>query len=61
MRCMTIRMQWAKEDDKWHMIAQNGFFLYDFFDCENVNKFFGTLDKGTAKYYEITCREIKNK
>ena len=59
MRIMTVKMVWVESENKWRMIAPNGFFLYDFFDCENVNKFFETLAKDKEKHFEITCREVK--
>lgn len=52
----SVVLRWSEGDDKWHMyIRARGkeFFIYDFFHCENFDKYFKGLDRSKDNHYTI--------
>jgi hypothetical protein len=55
----TVRMMWVEEKNEWHMLLENGVhFLQEFFDCENVHKFFPDLDKRKTALYQVEITKL---
>ena len=54
---ILVKMKWNEPMQKWMMILPTGHFLYDLFDCENINKLFdGELDKDKEKWFELNIK-----
>lgn len=57
MSKMRILLIWNEAEDKWHMLKEeNGRFIQEFYDCENINSFFQFLDKDFIQAYEIDSK-----
>lgn len=47
-------MEWSEPNQKWLMKLPTGAFLFDFWDCVNINRLFGgRLDKHKATVFEL--------
>lgn len=61
---VEVILKWAERDQKWAMSsAQTGRFLYDFWDCDNFNRFFRRIDKAKENHYVLTVQpasEVKD-
>ncbi len=55
----TIKLKWVKPNEQWHMTTKEGKFLNEFYDCENINWFFPSLDKEKENIYEVTIRKVE--
>ncbi len=55
-----IKIKWSEGDDKWHMLTDEGEgkFIYDFFDCDNFNKFFDHPDKKKEELYVVEIKRM---
>lgn len=57
MSKMRILLIWNEAEDKWHMLKEeNGRFIQEFYDCENISSFFQFLDKDFIQAYEIDSK-----
>jgi hypothetical protein len=59
---MEASFVWNEKAQKWHM-RKGQYFLYDFFDCENVVRFFGLVDRtkiysGIASWKETGSQPV---
>lgn len=55
MKKMLVRMEWSEREKKWLMSkGRKGNFIYDFWDCANVNFLFRGLDKKKANHFMLT-------
>lgn len=60
MRTFKVRMEWGgKDNQQWMMnFLRSRFFLMNFPDCKNVNKYFEGMDKTKSNKFEITIRPL---
>ena len=58
---MKVKMKWNKHKQIWMMTdCLTHRFLQEFFDCENIRKYFPDLDeKGDNVYTLIISKEVK--
>jgi len=63
MHKINVRMVWGGNQNKqWMMnILSSGFFLMNFPNCKNVNRYFEGLDPDKTNDFEITIRPIKRR
>ena len=57
-----VKFVWNPEKDKWDMsecIADVWVWVYDFFNCENFNKYFRGISKEKENFYNILIKRIK--
>jgi len=54
-------MEWGGKDNaQWMMnLLRSRFFLMDFPNCKNVNKFFEAMDPKISNLFEITIRPLR--
>lgn len=46
METIDVTIEWNEPRKQWDLYKEPGhFFIYNFFDCANVRKFFGLFDK----------------
>ena len=58
---ILVKMEWNETSQKWLMKMPSGEFLYDLWDCGNINRLFdGGLDKERGKWFELTIKERSN-
>lgn len=53
-----VIMRWIPQEDKWHMSREDGFFLFPYYDCANVNIIFPDLSKFEDNAYEVQIRKV---
>lgn len=60
MKRLLVRMEWGgKANTQWMMnLLRSRFFLMNFPDCKNVNKYFERMDKTKSNKFEILIRLI---
>lgn len=63
---LVLKLKWVEATQKWHLLnPATGKFIYDLFDCENMNRIFNYPDKNEEKLYVIDvhkfCEEDKRK
>lgn len=58
-RELEVEIRWSEKNQKWLMF-KDGFFIYDFWNCENFNKLFGGLDKDRHMKFQLTIRNISD-
>jgi len=60
VKTLRIRMEWGGEKNRqWMMnLMRSRFFLMNFPDCKNVNKFFEGMDKQVSNKFEIVIRPL---
>ncbi len=61
MKKLQVRMEWGGKDNaQWMMnLLRSRFFLMDFPNCKNVNKFFEEMDLKMSNLFEITIRPLR--
>ena len=61
MRKFKVNMVWGGDSNKqWMMnLLDSGFFLMNFTNCKNVNKFFERLNQNTGNPFEIIIKPIR--
>jgi len=57
---LRIRMEWGgSQNRQWMMnLLRSKFFLMNFPDCKNVNRYFDGMDKSMSNKFEIIIRPI---
>jgi|GEM_PF-3394933 len=60
MKKLRVRMEWGgNKNTQWMMnMLKSGFFLMNFPDCRNVNKYFEEMDKTKSNKFEIIIRPL---
>jgi len=60
MKKLQVSMEWGGEKNtQWMMNHfRSGFFLMNFPNCKNVNKFFEGLDQTKPNKFEITIKPL---
>lgn len=60
MKKLQVSMEWGGEKNtQWMMNhLRTGFFLMNFPNCKNVNKFFEGLDQTKPNTFEITIKPL---
>lgn len=60
MRKIKVQMEWGGKDNRQWMMNHmgSGFFLMNFPDCRNVNKYFEGMDKAKSNKFGITVRPL---
>ena len=53
---LTIRLKWIEPLNRWDIIKENGFTMYDIPACENVDMIFDHPSKEKDEVYEIEIR-----
>lgn len=55
-----VTIKWNEHDQKWFMIStMTERFLYEFFDCENMHRFFKGINTEKPMNYELQIRSIE--
>lgn len=60
MKRLRVRMDWGGGRNRQWMMnhLRSGFFLMNFPNCKNVNKYFEEMDPGKSNLFEITIRPL---
>lgn len=54
---LTITLKWNESKNQWDMEREdNGLFINEFYNCENLHGFFTDLDKSMVYCFEMTSR-----
>jgi hypothetical protein len=54
-------MEWNEGQQKWLMkLKRNEAMIQEFFDCENVRKYFNGLNKSIPSTYKINISKLEN-
>ena len=54
-------MKWVAERNRWDIVKENGFTMYDIPACENVDIIFEQPSKEVDEEYEVTVTRINKK
>lgn len=57
MTKIEVSLEWNEHRRQWEMFREpDRFFLYNFYDCENMRKFFNLSDK-SKRYFQTIFTE----
>jgi hypothetical protein len=58
---LQVSMEWGGQDNRQWMMnhLRSGYFLMNFPDCKNVNRYFEAMDKMATNKYEILIRPLE--
>ena len=56
---LVLKLKWVEATQKWHLInPATDKFIYDLFDCENMNRIFDFPEKDEEKMYVIDVHKF---
>jgi len=58
---ILVKLKWSEGDDKWHLITPRGAFLYDLFNCANMQRLFDSPDKEKEEMFVIDVYRLQRK
>jgi len=59
---LVVMLKWSEGDDKWHVLTPDtGKFIYDLYDCENMNRIFDRPDKSKKEMYTLDIHRFNQK
>lgn len=55
----TVKLKWVEERNRWDILKENGFTMYDVPACENMDMLFDQPSKETDEMYEVTITRVR--
>jgi len=56
---LTVKLKWIEERNRWDILKENGFTMYDVPACENMDMLFDHPRKDIIEEYEVTIDRIE--
>jgi hypothetical protein len=56
---LTVKLKWIEERNRWDILKENGFTMYDVPACENMDMLFDHPRKDIIEEYEVTINRIE--
>jgi len=56
---IKVKLKWIEERNRWDILKENGFTMYDVPACENMDMLFDHPSKEEDEIYEINIKRIK--
>jgi len=53
-----VIMKWVESRNRWDVVKENGFTMYDIPACENVDTIFEQPSKEKDETFEITIKRV---
>lgn len=55
---IPVTMKWVPAKDEWHMLLSNGKLIYNFLDCDNVNRLFENPSKVQDEVFVVDISRL---
>ena len=56
---VIVKLKWVEDRNRWDILKENGFTMYDVPACENMDMLFSQPSKEIDELYEITITRVK--
>ena len=55
---VKLRMKWIEARNEWHLLMPSGAFVYNLFNCKNVQKLFDKPDQGKEETFIVDIHRV---